>query len=128
MKVEASYEGDVDHSASAGSFAITATQRSVAVSVVCVPSSILSLTSTTCTVTVTDTDAGGTVVPSGTVHFTADLGGSFSTVDCTLVDGSCSVKYTAPLVLSPTKVTISATYSGDVDHLEGVGITTVQVS
>jgi hypothetical protein len=49
-------------------------------------------------------------------------------VDCTLVNGSCSVKYNAPFVLSPTSVEITATYSGDVDHHGGFNHTTIQVS
>jgi len=37
-------------------------------------------------------------------------------------------KYTAPIVLSPTTVDITATYSGDVDHYGGFHTTTIQVS
>jgi hypothetical protein len=62
------------------------------------------------------------------VHFSDDAGGGFSTVDCTLSGGSCSVAYTAPLVLGPTSVTITATYSGDTDHSAGSDMTSVSVT
>jgi hypothetical protein len=61
------------------------------------------------------------------VHFSANAGG-FSTTDCTLSSGSCSVTYNGPVVLATTNVTITATYSGDTDHSGGSGMTNVTVT
>jgi hypothetical protein len=79
-------------------------------------------------VTVSDSDIGSGTVPSGTVTFTENAGGSFVPLTCTLSAGSCSVTYNPPAVILPTTVTISATYSGDIDHVGGSGSTTVQVT
>lgn len=131
ISVGAGYSGDVDHyGGTATPFGVTATTRSVTVSVSCSPSTIFSLGTTTCKVTVSDSDTGSPIGPTGTVHFDdGGAGGGFSTMDCTLSSGSCSVTYTGPLVLVPgTLVTITATYSGDTDHSVGSGMTTVTVN
>jgi hypothetical protein len=129
VSVAATYQGDVDHySSTASPNVISATPRTVKVSLVCAPSSILSTQSTTCTVTVTDSDAGSAIVPGGVVTFSADVYGTFTPLDCTLVSGSCSVVYTPPLVTTPTTVTITAAYGGDFDHYGGSDSTTVNVT
>ncbi|HEV2138371.1 MAG TPA: Ig-like domain repeat protein [Nitrososphaerales archaeon] len=130
ISVGAGYSGDVDHyGGTATPFGVTATTRSVTVSVSCSPPSISSLGTTTCTVTVTDSvDPGAPIGPTGTVHFSDDAGGGFSTADCILSSGSCSVTYTGPLVLLPTTATITATYSGDADHSGGSATTPVNIS
>lgn len=127
IAVSATFQGDTDHYSSSTSGAVTATPRSVTVSVVCSPSSIMTTTSTTCTVTATDSNAGA-IVPEGTTHFTDNGGGSFTPVDCTLVSGTCSVTYTSAVVLGPTSVVITATYSGDINHYGGSNTTTIQVT
>ncbi|HEV2227016.1 MAG TPA: Ig-like domain repeat protein [Nitrososphaerales archaeon] len=120
VSVGVSYPGDVDHyGGTATPIGVTAVTRSVTVSVSCSPPSTSFISPTTCTVTVTDSDTGIPITPTGTVHFSDNLGGGFSTTACTLSSGSCSVTYTGPLVLGPTTATITATYSGDTDH--GVG-------
>ena len=127
----AGYSGDVDHyGGTATPFGVTATTRSVTVSVSCSPSTISALGTTTCKVTVTDSDTGTPINPTGTVHFDDNgAGGGFSTADCTLSSGTCSVNYTGPIVVVPgTLVTITATYSGDTDHSGGSDMTTVTIN
>jgi Bacterial Ig-like domain (group 3) len=130
VSVGASYAGDVDHSGgTATPFGISATTRSVTVSVSCSPTPVPLLGSTTCTVTVKDSDAGTPIDPTGTVHFSDNgAGGGFSTTDCTLSGGSCSVTYTGPFSLLPISVSITATYSGDTDHSGGSGTTNITVN
>jgi large repetitive protein len=129
VSVGASYSGDVDHyGGTATPIDLTAITRSVSVSIDCSPSPVPPLASTTCTATVTDSDTGTPIDPTGTVHFSDNASGGFSTTDCTLSSGSCSVTYTGPLVLLPTNVTITATYSGDTDHSGGSGMTSVTVN
>jgi hypothetical protein len=130
ISVGAGYSGDVDHyGGTATPFGVTATTRSVTVSVSCSPSTVPLLGSTTCTVTVTDSDTGSPIGPTGTVHFSDNAaGGAFPSADCTLSSGSCSVTYNGPFSLSPIGVTITATYSGDVDHSGGSGSTNITVN
>ncbi|HLQ06270.1 MAG TPA: Ig-like domain repeat protein, partial [Nitrososphaerales archaeon] len=130
ISVGAGYSGDTDHyGGTATPVGVTATTRSVTVSVSCSPSSVPLLGSTTCTVTVKDSDAGTPIDPTGTVHFSDNgAGGGFSTTDCTLSSGSCSVTYTPTFVLVTTPVTITATYSGDTDHSGGSGMTDITVN
>lgn len=126
--VEAGYSGDVDHYSSAASVGVTATTRSVTVSVMCAPSSIFPAQSTTCTVTVTDFDTGSPIVPTGTVHFSANVSGTFTPTDCTLSSGSCSVSYSTPTIGPPTTIAITATYSGDTDHPVGSDVAYVRLT
>jgi hypothetical protein len=130
VSVGASYAGDFDHyGGTATPIGVTATTRSVTVSVSCSPSSFSFLASTTCTVTVADSDVGTPIDPTGMVSFSDNgAGGGFSAPGCTLSSGSCSVTYTGPIVLLPTGITITATYSGDTDHRGGSDMTTVTVS
>ena len=73
---------------------------------------------TTCTATVTDTSSVPTT-PTGTVSFTTNKAGSFSTTMCTLAgtgsSASCSVTYT-PSPGSEGTHTITGTYGGDLTH------------
>jgi hypothetical protein len=127
VSVGASYPGDVDHyGGTAEPVGVTATTRSVTVSVVCSPSSTLPGKSTTCTVTVTDSDTGTPIDATGTVHFSANVSGSFSPTGCTLVSGSCSVSYSTLAISTPTTIAITATYSGDTDHSAGSDVAYVQ--
>ncbi|MDA4125615.1 MAG: Ig-like domain repeat protein [Thaumarchaeota archaeon] len=118
LSVGASYSGDVDHyGGTAAPVGVTATTRSVTVSVVCAPSSILPAQSTTCTVTVTDSDGGSPIMPTGKVHFSANVSGTFApSTDCILSGGTCSVSYSTLAIGTPTTVAITATYAGDTDH------------
>jgi hypothetical protein len=127
--VSGNYLGDADHSPrSAAPYTIIATQRTVDISLSCSPSSVLGSQTSTCTVTVTDTSPGSPLDPTGTVTFSDNAGGSFVPVSCNLSGGSCTVTYNSPLVVVPTTVTITATYSGDTDHAGGSASTTIQVT
>ncbi|MDA4119833.1 MAG: Ig-like domain repeat protein, partial [Thaumarchaeota archaeon] len=130
VTVDASYAGDVDHyGGTATPIGLTATTRAVTVSVVCTPTSILPSQSTTCTVTVTDSDTGTPIVPTGTVHFSANVSGSFApSMDCTLSSGSCSVSYSTLAIGTPTTVAITATYAGDADHSGGSDVAYVSLT
>lgn len=127
INITAAFSGDGDHSASASApFGITAITRGVTVTVSCSPTSVVYPASTTCTATATDTDKGSAILPTGTVTFSASIGGTFSGTSCTLVSGSCSVTWTPPIAVLTGTTTITADYSGDIDHAGGAGTTTVQ--
>jgi len=130
ITVGASYAGDVDHyGGTATPIGVSATTRSVTVSVVCSPTSILLGKSTTCTATVTDSDDGSSIVPTGTVHFSANVSGTFKpSTDCALSGGTCSVSYSTLAIGTPTTVAITATYAGDTDHSGGSDVAYVQLT
>jgi hypothetical protein len=129
ISIGAGYSGDENHLASAASpITVTATTRSVTVSVVCSPASTLPFSNTTCTATVIDSDSGNAIDPSGTVSFNASVTGVFSPTSCTLSSGSCSVTFTPPGVSTSTTIQITATYSGDTDHSGGSDSTTIQAT
>ena len=114
----ATYPGDANHSPSAGTTTVTATQRSTSTSVVCTPSSTTPNTSTHCVITVADTSAGTGVTPTGTITLTQSpsSSGTFTpAATCTLASGTCSVTYTPNNNLAGT-VTITGSYGGDLDH------------
>jgi len=96
------------------------------------PSSVTIGNTITYTATVTDTSASPTT-PGGSVSWgDASAGGSFSdSGSCTLstldtTSASCTIIYTPPSVA--TTVTVTATYSGDVEHLGSSGTSTLTVS
>ena len=99
------------------------------VAVTCKPSSDSIGTATTCTAKVTGTS------PTGTVTFSSDSTGVFTTVKgkgasnsitCKLVKGSCSVKYKPTSLTSPA--TITASYSGDSGNLPGYSASSLPIS
>ena len=88
----------------------------------------------TCTATVSDTDSGTKSVPSGTVSFSTDSGGSFGPgASCTLAatgnpgEASCSVSYAPSTVGSGTHVII-VTYGADATHAGSTAAANVGVS
>jgi hypothetical protein len=117
----ASYGGDARHRASSASISITATKRTVSVSIVCSPASVRRGSSTTCSVSVIDLSSGITVGPTGTIALSASIpsAGSFSSSKCTLSSGSCSVAYRSSVSGGARVVIITASYSGDTDHFPG---------
>ena len=126
----ASYPGDTIHSGSSSpTIAITAVQRSTSTSVVCTPSASLPNTQTNCVTTVTDTSPGTTVVPTGKVTLSQSPGasgkftnssGTYTTAECVLASGTCSVTFTPNSGLTGT-VTITTSYGGDTDHATSTG-------
>jgi|GEM_PF-5415355 len=90
--------------------------------ITCKPFSVSTGASTTCTAKVTG------ALPTGTVTFSSNGGGAFSSgkgssasnrTTCKLSEGSCSVKYRPNSAISPVNVT--ASYSGDVNNLGAFG-------
>src|SRR5260370_27798710 len=81
-----------------------------------------------CTATVTDSSPGTAVTPAGSVSFTTDSIGTFSSNTCILSGtgtpgvASCEVDYTPVAVATHT---ITGTYSGDTTHLTSQGSTTI---
>ncbi len=118
--IVATYRGDGNHSGSSGSASLTANQvRTPTVTVTC-SSPVPVDSSTTCTATVT----GG--VPTGGITFTSiSATGHFSPSTCALSNGACSVTYTDTRAGT---VTITASYTGDVNNLPGTGTFTLTVS
>lgn len=124
--ITASYTGDPVSAPSSGMTTLTVTKNYSSTSVSCSPSSSVSTgTPTTCTATVTGTN------PSGTVAFSRNSSGTFSSPSCTLVaiDGtsaSCSVIYT-PTYYGTGTHKIYGSYSGDSNNTTSSGNTTITV-
>jgi Bacterial Ig-like domain (group 1)/Bacterial Ig-like domain (group 3)/Calx-beta domain len=131
--VSGSYGGDANHLASAGSDAVAVTKRSTDTSVTCSPSTVAVDASTTCTATVTDSSGGTKSTPTGSVSWSSDGAGDFSsggspTTSCTLnASGSCSVTYT-PTAVGSGSHTVTGSYDGDAKHLTSSGSDTVSVT
>jgi len=82
-------------------------------SVVCSPNPVLVDSPVTCTATISGSN------PTGTVNWSTSSGtGSFTQPVCTLSSGSCSTTYADT---GPGNVTITASYSGDVDNMKSSG-------
>jgi hypothetical protein len=83
-----------------------------------------------CTATVSDTSPGTEITPTGTVGFSANGSGVFSSTTCTLSatatvgQSSCSVYY-ATSAGAASGQTITATYGGDSTHTGSSGTTTL---
>lgn len=103
--ITAKYSGDSNNSASNSSpFGISISKASPAVSVSC--SAVNVGGNSLCTGSVT-----GGFNPSGTLSFSSsDSGSTFTSSECTIASGSCSVTYTPSAAGSAT---IQAVYSGD---------------
>jgi len=127
--ISGSYSGDTTHLSSAGSFVVTALNRSTSTSVTCSPATVPVNDSTTCAATVSDTDIGTKNTPSGMVTFTSTGVGTFSGLGTCSLDstGNCSVTYTPNEVGTGTH-TITATYEGDATHASSSGSTVVKVT
>jgi hypothetical protein len=107
----------------AASFTITAEKRSTSTILSCASPFHIN-TPTTCTVTVSDSSPGYPLQPSGTVKFSSNHPGRFSSKACSLNENqdtmTCSVTFT------PTRTgsyTLKATYGGDSEYF---GSTTSQ--
>ena len=104
------------------------TLRTTSTSLSCSPSTIQDLHSTTCTATVTDTSPGTPMTPTGTVSWSSNGPGTFSSTTCTLSGtggtATCSVAFTS-LPGMPTVITITGSYGGDADHSGSSGSTTI---
>jgi len=91
-----------------------------AITVKCSPSSISLGSSTQCTATVSGNS------PGGSIRWTSDVMGTFSSSSCTLLSGACHVSYTPSSASSP--VTISASYGGDANNAPVSGSFTLAVA
>src|SRR5256886_8445311 len=76
-KITGSYGGDAKHATSTGSFDEAVGRRATATGVSCTPPSVAVDSSTACTATVTN--GSGANIPTGTVSWTSDGTGTFST-------------------------------------------------
>src|SRR5947199_10232593 len=83
---------------------------------------ILSNTSAICIATAPRSSGLGAVTPTGTITFTTNWTGTFSSTTCTLSAGSCSVTYT-PTVVGHALIT--GTYGGDSVHSGSSGTFTL---
>jgi large repetitive protein len=101
---------DVHAGSTSSGFGVSVSLRSTSTSVSCLPSSVVVNQTTTCTATVTDTAGPGATTPAGTVSFSSDGPGSFSSSSCPLVAGTCSVTYT-PSAQGTGTHSITAAYS-----------------
>ncbi len=116
--ITGTYGGDSVHTGSSGTFTLASTKRTTTTTVSCSPASVVNGNPTSCTATVADSSGAGAITPTGTVTFTTNSTGSFSSTTCTLVSGSCSVTYT-PNVVGHHLIT--GTYAGDSVHTGSSG-------
>src|SRR5437660_1384885 len=100
-------------------------------SLTCTPSSLPVNSITTCSAVVTDVSGSGASTPTGTIFFSSNGTGSFSTNTCSLsgtaATAACSVSY------SPTSVgsgiqSIFSTYGGDAKHMSSSDNTILTVT
>src|SRR5205807_1349936 len=129
--ITGAYGGDGDHSGSAGADTVTATERTSGTTVVCAPHSVAVTSASTCTATVSDTDSGTSSRPSGTVSFSSDASGTFSSRSeerrVGTESNSCSFTYT-PAADSEGPHHITGAYGGDGYHSGSAGSGTVNAT
>ncbi|TMI51028.1 PKD domain-containing protein [Candidatus Bathyarchaeota archaeon] len=120
--ITASYAGDSIHLGGNSASTITVGQRSTGTTVSCAPNGLG--VDEACTATVTDNSPGTVVTSVGSVSFTTNSTGVFSSNSCNLsANGtagvaSCDVTYTPVGVATHT---ITGSYSGDTIHLVSQG-------
>jgi hypothetical protein len=105
-----------------------------ATSVGCSPSTAAVGTAVTCTATVTDTATGASGSPTGTVTFSSDYEGTFSSpgATCELIStadtaSTCTVQYT-PAVVGIGEHNLTASYKSDASDVASQGTTSITVS
>jgi hypothetical protein len=103
-------------------------------SVSCAPSTTAVGTAVTCTATVTDTAQAASLSPTGTVKFSSDYGGTFSSpgATCELISttdtaSTCTVQYT-PTVVGIGEHTLTASYTSDESDGASQGTTGITVT
>ena len=126
--VTATFAGNQQHGSSSGSAQVSATARQTTSSVSCETPAPVGVP-TQCTATVTDTDATPAITPSGSVSWSRNGSGTFSSNACQLAGSgsvaTCSVTYTRNTVGAET---VTATYGGDPAHVGSSGEATVQAT
>src|SRR6266568_3332724 len=125
------YGGDSTHQGSSGSTSLQVTKRASSTSVSCSPSALRPKHSTTCQASVTDTSPGTPITPTGFVSWSSSGTGTFSPASC-IISGNgstatCTVTYT-PTSGKASIQQITATYTGDTDHLSSSGSTTIAIA
>jgi PKD repeat protein len=124
--IAGSYGGDPIHLGGNGTSTVTVGQRSTGTAVSCVPTALG--VDQACTATVTDNSPGAVATPVGSVSFTTNSTGTFTSSSCTLAGtgtsrvASCQVTYTPAAV---GEHTITGSYSGDSIHLVSQGSTSI---
>jgi Bacterial Ig-like domain (group 3) len=105
--------------------------RQTATVLSCSPSTVAVGQSTTCTAQVFDIDRGLPITPTGKITFATNRAGSFSSARCSLTgsstNASCTVSYTT-LGIGRGEHALTASYSGDSNHLASSGQTIVAVT
>src|SRR5438309_468628 len=120
--ITGSYGGDSVHSTSSGASTIVVGLRATTTTLSCVATGFGF--DEACTATVSDTSPETVTTPVGTVSFTTNSTGSFTSNSCSLSNtatsgvASCQVTYTPAAVATHT---ITGSYSGDVIHLASQG-------
>jgi parallel beta-helix repeat protein len=125
LTVSANYGGDSTHATSSGTRTVAINHRTTSTSLTCNPAIQFVGQGTSCTAIVADNAPGTGSAPTGTVGFAVTGGtGTFSSNNCTLAAGVCSVTFTPT---TAGTLTISASYPGDPIHASSIGSTTVAV-
>ena len=123
--VIATYSGDSTHHASSGTTMVTVTRRSTSTMVSCSKTK----GNIACTVNVTDASPSTPTMLKGSVAWSSSGTGGFSSCDLSSTGSgvTCTVNY-VPGKGRATIIIITATYSGDPDHLGSSGSTTIKSS
>lgn len=130
--ITAGYGGDANHAPSQGTAPLTVVAATTSTAIECRPLSVLVGRTSACKATVTDTRSGG-LTPAGSLRFATSASGSFSRKGkCTLAAtrsagvSSCQVTYT-PSTVGSGRHTITASYSGEANHLSSHDATLLAV-
>lgn len=114
------YAGDINHSTNQASATVTVGKRVSAITVSCFPASVVANQVSLCTASVNDTSSGSQVTATGSVTFSSDGSGTFSSTSCSLASTSppatCQVIYD-PLPGGKSVDQIKGSYNGDAAHL-----------
>lgn len=93
------------------------------------PSALSANSGTSSTLTATVSDLSNSAnSPTGSISWSDNnAGGSFNPPSCTLASNSCTTSYTSSSN-SPSTVTITANYGGDVTHSQSAGTATLTIN
>jgi len=126
VTITASYSGDSTHAASSGTLSITVIRHTTNTVLTANQTSINLAGSVKLFATVSDTSSNPTI-PTGTLAFTDNRGGTFNATSCTVSQGGCTILYTLGSSSQPN-VTITASYGGDTSHSTSTGTVSLTVN
>jgi hypothetical protein len=100
ITLDGTYSGDTYHYKNENTGSIIVNKRATSTAVSCSPNTVSNNTTTVCKATVTDTDVSTPITPTGSILFSSNSTGTFSSPSCPLAAtgntrvANCSVAYT----------------------------------